>query len=258
MNYLNGKYTDTPFSEGELYGTGIFETILVTKRKPLYTLEHYKRLSNGCQTLDINMGSLSYEHFQSILKEYIENIPLEHFGLRFSLLKRGDTHDIMINSRDITYQKKHYERGFSIKTSTLRKNPTSPMTYIKSICYIDNLMSLKNIRQLGFDEALHLNFKEEICEGAISNIFFIKNDLIKTPAVECGLLPGIMRGKIIEKLKTNGIKYEEGYYSLNEILEADEVFITNSLINIMWVNRINNKIYHQRKNTNKISELFSK
>jgi branched-subunit amino acid aminotransferase/4-amino-4-deoxychorismate lyase len=258
LNYLNGKYTDTPFSEGELYGTGVFETILVTNGKPLYTLEHYTRLSNGCQILDINMDSLSYENFQSILNEYIKNIGLEHFGLRFSLLKRGATHDIMINNRDITYKKEHYERGFSIKTSTLRKNPTSPMTYIKSICYTDNLISLKNIRHLGFDEALHLNFKEEICEGAISNIFFIKNGLIKTPAVECGLLPGIMRGKIIEKLNINGIKYEEGYYSLEEILEADEVFITNSLINIMWVSRINNKFYSQRKNTNKISELFSK
>lgn len=255
MNYLNGKYREAPFSEGELYGIGVFETILVINEKPLYPLEHYQRLSKGCHTLGINLG-ISYKNFHEILNEYINTTDLENFGLRFSLLKRGESHDIMINSREIPYKKEHYLRGFSLKTSSLKKNPTSPMTYIKSICYADTLISLKNIRQLGFDEVLHLNFKEEVCEGAISNIFFIKDGLIKTPAVECGLLPGIMRGKILEKLETMGISCEEGFYSLDDILKADEVFVTNSLMQLMWVNRIDDKFYSQRKNTDKISKLF--
>ncbi|WP_319371030.1 aminotransferase class IV [uncultured Ilyobacter sp.] len=255
MNYWNGKYTETPFSEGELYGTGLFETICIVNKKAKYLLEHYERLYCGGKSLDISF-EMSYENFEKIIYDYITRSELNDFALRFTILKRGAGYDILINSRKTTYTRELYERGFSLKTSPLRKNPTSPLTYTKSTCYADNLISLKNAKSLGFDEALHLNFEDEVCEGAISNIFFIKDGIIKTPAVECGLLPGIMRKKVIQKLKEKNIPFQEGHYSLSEFIEADEVFITNSLMHVMWVNAIDDKNYFKRKNTDIIASFF--
>ncbi len=255
MNYLNGRYVETPFSEGELYGTGVFETIRVTAGNPEYIKEHYHRLCNGCTALDISL-KISYGEFQNLLHEYIRKISVDNFGLRFTILKRGTGYDVMISNRYIPYTNENYKNGFSVKTSSLRKNPTSPLTYIKSTCYTDNLISLKKSRSMGFDETLHLNFKNEICEGAVSNIFFIKDGLVKTPAIECGLLSGIMREQVLKKLKENNILYEEGNYFLEEILESEEVFLTNSLMGIIWVNRIDNKIYTKRKNTDIISKFI--
>ena len=255
MNYLNGKYVNTPFSEGELYGTGLFETIFVSAKKPEYLPDHYERLYKGCLSLDLSF-KISYEEFKLIIEEYIERSKLNNFALRFTILKRGTAYDLLLSSRVISYTEEDYQKGFSMKTSDLRKNPTSPLTYTKSTCYTDNLISLKNARSSGFDEALHLNFSDEVCEGAISNIFFIKNGVVKTPAVKCGLLPGIMRGKVIEKLKQKNIPFQEGRYSFSEFIEADEVFITNSLMHVMWVNKIDSKIYSERKNTDVISDFF--
>lgn len=257
MNYLNGKYTETNFSEGELYGTGLFETICICNKKPEYLSDHYERLYKGGHSLDISF-EMPYKEFQEIILDFISKFELDNFALRFTLLKRGTGYDILINTRKLAYSDEDYQRGFSLKTSPLRKNPTSSLTYIKSTCYSDNLISLKNSRSLGFDESLHLNFIEEICEGAISNIFFIKDGTVKTPATECGLLPGIMRNKVIEKLKEENIPYEEGHYPLSQLIEADEVFITNSLMHIMWVNKLDDKIYFKRKITDKISNFFNK
>lgn len=257
MNYLNGKYIETPFSEGELYGTGLFETICISDKKPEYLLAHYERLYRGFHSLDISF-EMPYEEFKKIIKEYIKKSELNTFALRFTILKRGITYDILINSRKISYTEESYQKGFSMNTSNLRKNPTSPLTYTKSTSYSDNLISLKNARAAGFDETLHLNFKDEVCEGAISNIFFIKDGKVKTPSVECGLLPGIMRKKVIEKLKEKNISCQEGRYSFAELIGADEVFITNSLMHIMWVNRIGDKVYSQRKYTDMITSFFLK
>ncbi|WP_319204948.1 aminotransferase class IV [uncultured Ilyobacter sp.] len=257
MNYLNGKYTETSFSEGELYGTGIFETICIYNNKPEYLLDHYERLSNGCHSLDISF-EMTYEEFQELIFDHVLKSKLDNFALRFTLLKRGPGYDLLIGSRKLVYTDEDYQRGFSLKTSLLRKNPTSPLTYIKSTCYFDNLTSLKNSRSLGFDESIHLNFKEEICEGAISNIFFVEDGRVKTPAVDCGLLPGIMRAKVIEKLKKNNIPCEEGHYHLSRLIGADEVFITNSLMHVMWINKLDDKVYQKRKITDKISNFFNK
>ena len=249
MNYKNGKFIIEPFSEGLLYGLGVFETILIENKEGEYLEEHYARLVEGTKALGINYD-MSYTSFTKHISKFIERNPKERYALRVNVMKKSYTYDFMINSRDINYKSEDYERGFRLKVGDLLKNPSSPLTFIKSICYADNLLSLKDARSKGFDEVLHLNFLGEVCEGAISNIFFVKDKIVKTPSIECGLLSGIMRTKVIERLKGLGIEVEEGRYLLPELLEADEVFITNSLMRVMSVSEVEGRskegrtIYH--------------
>ena len=90
---------------------------------------------------------------------------------------------------------------------------------------------------------IFLNSKGQLAEGSLSNLFFIKDNVIYTPADDCGLLPGIMRHKVVELLEENTISCQKGHYSLEELLAADEVFVTNSLMEIMPVNRIDDQVF---------------
>ncbi|GLI57049.1 branched chain amino acid--2-keto-4-methylthiobutyrate aminotransferase [Propionigenium maris DSM 9537] len=253
MNYVNGKFVVEPFSEGQLYGMGVFETILVEDGKGEYLQEHFERLVEGAKVLDINFN-MSYISFQKHINKFIERSSKGRYAMRVSVAKKAYTYDFMINERRVPYTQEDYGRGFKVRVGELLKNPTSPLTYIKSICYTDNLLSLKKARIEGYDEVLHLNYKGEVCEGAISNIFFVRDGVVRTPHTSCGILKGIMREKIMERLRGLGIEVEEGSYSLEEVLGAQEIFVTNSLMGLMPVTEIEGK----RKNSRSIYELIGR
>ena len=246
MNYVNGKFVVEPFSEGQLYGMGVFETILVKDGRGEYLQEHFERLVEGAKVLDINFN-MSYTSFQKHINKFIERSSKKRYAMRISVAKKSYTYDFMINERDIPYSEDDYERGFKIKVGELFKNPTSPLTYIKSICYTDNLISLKGARMEGYNEVLHLNYKGEVCEGAVSNIFFVSRGVVKTPHISCGLLGGIMRDRVMKGLSDLGVRVEEGSYSLEEVLEAEEIFVTNSLMGIMPVTEIEGRSKESRR-----------
>ena len=90
---------------------------------------------------------------------------------------------------------------------------------------------------------IFLNTKGQLAEGSLSNLFFIKAGTVYTPADDCGLLPGIMRDKVLDLLKENLISCEQGCFSLEQLLDADEVFVTNSLMEIMPVHTIDEKTF---------------
>ncbi len=253
MNYVNGKFVVEPFSEGQLYGMGVFETILVEDGKGEYLQEHFERLVEGTRVLDINFN-MSYISFQKHINKFIERSAKKRYAMRVSVAKKSYTYDFMINGRNIPYSDEDYKRGFKVRVGELLKNPTSPLTYIKSICYTDNLLSLKKVKMEGYDEVLHLNYRGEVCEGAISNIFFVRNGVVKTPHISCGLLGGIMRGKVMDRLRGLGIEVEEGYYSLDEVLEAEEIFVTNSLMGVMPVAEIEG----EKKESRRLYEIIGK
>lgn len=242
-----------PFSEGQLYGMGVFETVLVEDGGGEHLQEHFERLVEGAKVLDINFN-MSYISFQKHINKFIERSSKKRYAMRVSVAKKAYTYDFMINERDIPYSHEDYKRGFKMRVGELLKNPTSPLTYIKSICYTDNLLSLRKARIEGYDEVLHLNYRGEVCEGAISNIFFVREGIVMTPHTSCGLLGGIMRGKVMERLRGLGIQVEEGSYSLEEVLGAEEIFVTNSLMGVMPVAEIEG----ERKDSRRIYELIGR
>lgn len=86
-----------------------------------------------------------------------------------------------------------------------------------------------------------LNIDGFITECAIANIFFVKNNTVITPSIECGILPGIIRNHVIRLCHKNDIKIFEGKISIDDALNADEVFQTNALIGIQPLSQINEK-----------------
>ena len=94
--------------------------------------------------------------------------------------------------------------------------------------------ALKN----GYDEAIMLNSSGKVAEGSAENIFIVKNGMIKTPPLDADILNGITRDSVIQLIRSNGIKLIEKNITVNELLKADEVFMTGTAAEVKSVTKI--------------------
>lgn len=267
MNHiiLNNKFMFSnefkwDISDGLLYGYGVFETILLKDNKLIYLREHYDRLIKSVEKLKINMD-LNFEQLNSSLNFYIQKNSLENSILRVTIFKNSDSFDILITHRENKYNSSHYKLGFKMEISEFKRNPSSILSGIKSVNYLENIYALREAKKLGSHEVLFLDYKNYVSEGATSNIFFIKDKIIYTPTKECGLLQGIIRRKVIDIIEINkNLQLKQGFFSLKKLLEADEVFLTNSIMGIMPVSKIKHTTYDLKKNhiTNLLIEKLNK
>ncbi|TCT13969.1 4-amino-4-deoxychorismate lyase [Natranaerovirga pectinivora] len=237
----------SPLKEGFSYGYGVFETIKFEKNKIYFLKEHLQRLFDGCKKLNIN-PTFNEEQIIQHSKEIIKKNELDNGVLKITIAKNNQESDLIITVRKNTYTKEQYEKGFRLSFTEVKRNQDSLLVNIKSNNYIENLIARQKAIETGFDEVIFENTKNHICEGAISNIFFIKNSVVYTPAIECGLLPGIIRDKIISIGKGLKLIVRTGQYSKEDLLTSDEIFITNSLLEIMPVVQLENKKYDIKTN----------
>lgn len=227
--------------EGILFGRGVFETILV-KEEPIFLKEHISRLNNAILSLNIgekiNLDELLFK---------IKELKIKNKALKIVVTEKN----IVLLEREINYKAEDYKKGFKLKVSSVIRNSTSFLTYIKSTNYIENLIENQKVRKIGYNEVIFLNEKGFLTEGSTCNIFIVKDKVIYTPKIECGLLNGIIRLFVLDRFKVI-----EKEITLNELLESDEVFITNSLVGIMKVTVVNEKNYNKHNITKEVIKEY--
>lgn len=229
------KFKNSPFSEGLSYGYGLFETIKVTNSKAEFIDAHLQRLRRSLAALNID-----FRYSDQELKYYIEKLIEKNAfngALKILVLKKMNSSDLIITMKDKEYQPEDYQKGFNLKISSVLRNSTSKIIKHKTTNYLENILELRKAKDEGFDEVLFFNEKGYLAEGAISNIFIVRENRLYTPALENGLLNGILRRKLIEQ------KYfavEEKNIEPEFINQADEIFITNSLLKLMPIRSIEN------------------
>lgn len=229
----NEKIQSSPLSDGTMYGYGLFETIKVSNYSPEYIDEHLKRLRNGLEAL--NIGCM---YSDDKIKEYIKKLIRKNGfngALKIAVIKNKNLSDLIIMMKNSTYRYKDYQKGFKLKISSVMRNTTAKLVKYKTLNYLENLLEFKKAKLEGFDEVIFFNEKKYLAEGAISNIFIVKNEKIFTPMCNSGLLEGILRNKVIDISPYTII---EKNLTLKDLNEADEVFITNSLLRVMPVKSI--------------------
>lgn len=214
--------------EGSFFGKGVFETILWLKR-PVFLGEHIRRLKEGMEVLGLEPLE------EEILLEFLSKLTLENKGVKIMVTPLN----MVITTRNIPYGEALYKKGMTLNISKVLRNSTSALSYIKSTCYIENILERAKANKNGADDMLFLNEKGYITETSCSNIFLMKNNGILTPRGENGLLSGIIREWIIENFKV-----QEADITLKDLEEANEVFITNSLMGIMKIKQIDDFTYN--------------
>lgn len=231
MRRIIYKQGEAILDEGIFFGKGVFETILFLE-KPIFLKEHIERLKNGMKELGLE------ELEEEMLLDYISLNFIKNKAVKILVTPQN----IIITEREIPYVEEDYIEGSSLKLSNLRRNSTSMLCYIKSTNYIENIIEKNKAKEDGFKDVLFLNENGYLSETSCANIFIVKNDKIYTPKVSCGLLNGIIRMWVIKNF--NVIETE---LTLDDLKNADEVFITNSLMGIMKVRKFEEIEYNNNK-----------
>ena len=216
--------------DGYFFSTGVFETILV-KNTPVFLSAHIERLNKSIKLLNIKQTIDKLDVLNFIVENNIKNCVLKIVV---------SEKNIIATTRKIIYNDKDYNTGFKLKLSSVIRNSTSLLSYIKSTSYSENIIERSKAKELGYDEVLFLNEAGFISECSMSNIFWVKKDIIYTPDIKSGLLNGIIRQWIIENYNITQEKFD-----LKNILNADEIFITNSVMGIMKVSMIDNIFFEK-------------
>ena len=225
-------------SEAKDYGYGVFETIRFQNLKVQNLEKHHIRLKTSAHALDIFFEK-SKEDFEKTLLEAISDSGRQSGLVRYQLDKRGRSSEESLKVSGNRYIKAMYQKGFRLCISEVRKSSTALLTRHKTVNYLEHLLVLKKAKSIGYDEALYFNEKNYITEGTYTNIFFVRGSVLYTPSLACGLLPGTMRAQILELAQMKNITCVEGDFTLEDIANAEAVFVTNALMGIMPVREIN-------------------
>ena len=216
-----------------LRGEGVFETIRAEKGEPCFWNQHFSRLASSAKKMGLEIPD-RLVLLQSIQKVIVAN-QLETARIRLTL---GE--GCLISAEPLPE-----ERGeIHVVTSTCPVNEQSPLAQVKCTSYAENMFLL---RESGVDEVIRPNTRGEICEGCISNLFFVKSGIIYTPSLQTGCLPGVMRKEVMRNLEVR-----EGEWAMADLKSCDEIWLSNSLRLLRVVASIDGR------NLTKPSELFSK
>lgn len=227
--------------QGVLYGAGLFETIKVEKGFPVRGSLHVSRLFSSADALNIAI-TFNRDEIEQMLEKTARMNGLDKGALRLTLTAGSSKvmPSIFITTRELPYSEQSLEKGIKAGFSEIRKNKDSMLSRHKTLNYYENVIAKGYARKKGWNEALFLNQEGNITEGCTSNIFLVRNNKIITPGIDSGLLPGIIRGLIINSLSNSNSSVEERSVSPEELLSAHEIFATNSLIGIMPIVSIGN------------------
>lgn len=233
-----------------LFGLKPFETLYFEDKKVHFIYEHYRRMKRAFHIFNIPF-EITYENFEKVLNDFVENVMSPFGAVRVYV----EDEYFFIEEREVKYSKEMFERGLSISISKVIKSSRNILNYIKTFSMGINLLEDERAKRRGFDTALFLNEKNFITETSFGNIFFRKENIIFTPHILSGVLPGIMRKKIIEVSKDLGYKVIKKFISLEDIKDMEECFITTSIAGAFPVRNIEDIYFSSRDFCKRVSSI---
>jgi len=242
-----------------LYGDVIFETFRVNHRTVLYFNEHLARLIAGMKILKYNIPE-KFTVFKNLLKDEIlsllnRNKIFKSARIRISVFRKsGGLYTPATNEIDYIISATQLKNeNFVLNSEGLQisifPDITKPINRFSPFKTGNSLIfTLAGVykKEIGVDDCLILNDKNQIIEAVSSNLFLVKNKTLITPPVSDGCINGIMRNEIIKSAKKHDIPCIEQTVSEEDLLLADELFLTNSIKGIQWVVAFKEKRYYKR------------
>lgn len=262
--FLDGKFVDekealTPIYEpGFIYAQGLFETMRADNNKVFALDAHLERLIKSAPLVRLNL-TYSKEKLKDIISASLSfnNHPSTY--LRLTVWQGFDKVHISVIARrhETSDSGEKYILGFSAIISNMRQNETSFLSGLKVSSRLHFLLAELEARDKNSDEAILLNTKGMISEASRANIFIVSGNAIFTPHKESGCLLGITRDMVLDIAGREKIKAHEKEISPEELFNAEEAFLTNSLNGIMPLTLVDTKKIGQGK-TGGLTEKFIK
>jgi D-amino acid aminotransferase len=256
--FINNTYTDSKKAavpvdgSGFLFGDGLFETIRAYSGNILAFDMHLDRLFSSMLQLHYSTDYFTRKNvrsaaFKLLLKNnllgtdaYIK-IAVTRSSYRQKLIFDPESKPgLIIFAKKLTgYPDDFYKNGVNVFTSSIKRNAVGNDIYRhKLINYFENVFAKNEAAANLAQEALFTTRDKVVLEGATSNLFAVKDGKVFTPPLTQGILPGITRQLVIDICRKNKIKFSEKRTHYYNLLEADEIFLTNSIMEILPVKKI--------------------
>ncbi|MCK5357513.1 MAG: aminodeoxychorismate lyase [Elusimicrobiales bacterium] len=254
---------------GLLYGVGLFETFRVYNGTPFLFKEHMKRLQEGIDFLGINL-KIEKKQMLSQLNRLLEINQINNAYIRLTVtggkaplgLPSGkyDHPSVLWHIKSIEPFQEEAPEGKSAVFLKTKRNTSETNTRLKSLNFLNNVLAKQEIMHLKKTEGIFLSQKGNIAEGIVSNIFFVKQEKVYTPSLDTGILNGITRQHVLLLCKQNDIPIEEGLYLPTDLIDADEIFFTNSIQEITPIRNLDGRKLDYRIDgiTNTLISLYKK
>lgn len=260
---FNGKFTDAdkavlPASNRSYrYGDGLFETMKVKDGVIQLAASHMQRLFDGMSILKMDVPALvTKDKLMDIILELCKQNRCEALArVRLSVSRgNGGLYD---EDRKLQYLVECWplnqsvnrvnENGLVIDIFPDAAKSTDRFSNLKSANFLVYSMAAVYAKENKLNDCLVLNANGKIADSTIANLFLVKGDTIFTPALSEGCVNGVMRKYLLESLAASNYQVEETIVSAEDLLAADEVFLSNAINGIRWVQRFRDKIYSHMK-----------
>ncbi len=262
--YINGLFTRLSnakvsiLDRGFCYGDGLFETLRASKGKIFRLEKHIDRLFNSMPQILIELPMTRLELIK-VVQETLARNKFKNAIIRLAVT-RGDTQSniqidseipptLVINIRPFTpLPDVIYKKGVRIMLFQERANLTNGLDKrLKSCNYLSNILIKELSDRKNFMEGVVVDPVFGVTEGTTSNIFVVKQGQLKTPPLSPFVLAGITRQVVIEIARKHKIPFLEENITTDELLNADEVFITSSGIEIVPVTQVDTNFIGNKK-----------
>lgn len=265
MVFLNDKLVPareaavSVFDRGFLYGDGLFETMRAYNGHVFLLKEHLQRLKDGAEALSLPLP-WTRDDFKEIItatlaanhlgpdcgRDAVVRVAVSRGWVEFGAeLATPVTPTLVVSVRPVPPAPATLAPGgLRLTVSSVRRNPlqaTSPL--YKTANFLNNVLARIEAGKKGFDDSLMLNMEGRLTEATTSNLFLGKRGVLYTPPVTEGLLPGTMRALLLHLAARDGIEIKEEPLSLQNLAEAEEIFLSNSVREIIPVAEVDGRTY---------------
>jgi len=252
---FNGKFlrADAPVlmvdNKSYRYGDGLFETMKVVKEKIPFATWHFERLFSSLDIMGYQVpASITPEKLQQQVLllcqknkcEKLARVRLSVFRGNGGIYGGADELEYTIECWPLGESVNQLnENGFVIDVFPDARKSCDVFSNIKSANYLPYIMAARFAKENKLNDSLVMNVHDRIADASIANIFLVKNSRIITPSLNEGCIKGVMRRYVLEECKA-----EEAVLTIEDLLAADEIFLTNAVNGVRWVKEFRNKQYN--------------
>jgi len=245
----------TANNRGLRYGDGFFETMKIINGKIILKDIHFERLFTSLELLQFQQPAYFNASFleEKIVVLTKKNHQQKEARVRLNIFRaNGDLYNpenhlpnyIMQTSLLNTHHHTLNKEGLKVDIFKDAKKVFDKFSHIKSNNYLPYTMAALWAKQNNVDDALLLNADNHIADATIANVWIVLNGIIKTPPLTEGCINGVMRKYLLTCLQKEGIPFQEVSITLDDIAQAQEIFLTNAITGIKWIKQCGKNAYH--------------
>jgi branched-chain amino acid aminotransferase len=238
---------------GFLLGDGLFETMPIYRGRVFDLEAHLQRLASGLALLNLG-AAVDLTRLRGGIEDYLAAEDAASAVLRLTITRGPGPRGLRLPEKpsptilmSLSPMPADRKEPLSLHVATVtRRNECSPLSRIKALPYLDNVLALQEAQAHGADEAILLNTRGSIACASSANVFALRGGCLETPPISDGALPGTMRALVLVLAKEVGLVAAENQLHTEDLAGADEVFLTNSISRLTATCTLNGKPFGRR------------